>query len=307
MKDNFPITEVQQFINTLPDYKSFKVEKTGNGGVSTDVFRLVSGSSTRYLRVALEGRSMSSEILAHKLLAGKGVKLPEVLNWQENPTDLGRSYIVTSEIPGVPAKNESDLPEKVFFEAGKQLALINSIPVDGFGWIDRRQPNVTKLRGIYSSYQEFALNNERIENMLNDLIMAEVIKNDLKGRYLRYVEERKNLVKCDQSYLSHGDFGNSHIFVNNSKYSGIIDFGDIRCTSVYHDLAHYYTYSSERFTPLLTGYQSVYSLGDDYMPKIEFVAMLFVIGKLWWMSKNYPKPLNRKRDEFKLLSRVLRG
>jgi hypothetical protein len=54
-------------------------------------------------------------------------------------TELRRSVMVTSEIPVRPIE-AGDRPEAiraVYLEAGRDLAAINQIGVEGFGWIAR--------------------------------------------------------------------------------------------------------------------------------------------------------------------------
>jgi len=307
MKKHFTLDQIQDFINNVPDFRACVVKHVDDAGVSTEVYKLIRDKDVFYLRIADEGENMSSEALVHKLLTEKGVKVPKVLCCEDFNKKLGRSYMITSEIVGVPLKKDKKATRESLLEVGKQLALINSIPVKGFGWLDRNKPNAQELVGCYSTYEEFALNQERISNMLDYLVEKGVFSRPLSEKYLCYVNDNKNLLaNCDQAYLAHGDFSIPHIFFQNGEYVGIIDFGDIRCTSIYHDLAHFYTYNREYFEGVLEGYKTVKKLESDCMSKIEFVAMLFAVGKLWWVAKNIPKKLTSVHPALFLIKSMLK-
>jgi fructosamine-3-kinase len=134
MNEKFEISGVQDFIATVPGFKDCVVRAV-DGGVSTEVYKLTRGDDAFYLRIAPENESMASEALAHRLLLEKGVQVPQVLVSGDKNNILGRSYLVTSEIAGAPYSKESIKSPEVIFEAGKQLALINSIHVRNFGSI----------------------------------------------------------------------------------------------------------------------------------------------------------------------------
>jgi len=307
MKKHFTIDQIQNFIGSILEFRTCTAKYVDDAGVSTEVYKLVRDEDIFYLRIASEGENMSSEALVHKLLAEKGVKVPKVLCFEDFNKKLGKSYMITGELVGVPLKKDRKATRKSLIEVGKQLALINSIPVKGFGWLDRNKPDMQELVGCYSTYEEFALNQERISNMLDYLVEREVFSYPLSDKYLRYVNDHKDLLAgCDQAYLAHGDFSATHIFFKNGEYVGIIDFGDIRCTSIYHDLAHFYTYNREYFEDVFKGYKAVKKLESGYMSKIEFVAMLFAVGKLWWVAKNIPKKLTSVHPALFLVKSVLK-
>jgi len=305
MENKINVKSIEALIKRLPKFKDCIVRRVKDSGVSTEVFRLIGKKQNYYLRLSDFKENISTEVLAHKMIIEKGVKAPIVLYYEDFNKLINRSFIITTEIRGKPVKKIKNLPKKVLIEAGKQLALINSIPIKSFGWFDCSKPNAKKLEAEYKNYQDFALDFSNIEAMLNDLKKAKIFNKGFSKKYLEYIRKNQNLIKCKQAYLAHGDFCEDHIYVYKNKYSGIIDFGDIRATSQYHDLAHFYKYSSKYFDSLLEGYRIINSLEDDYMQKIEFVATLFTLGKLWHKMKNCPEQLKKKRNDFELLKSVL--
>lgn len=44
----------------------------------------------------------------------------------------------------------------------------------------------------------------------------------------------------EQGYLAHGDFDTTHIYQDNGRYTGIIDFGEIRGADRWYDLGYFH-------------------------------------------------------------------
>ena len=288
-KMKFLPSQLERFLVSVSGFRGSSVEYVDDG-VSTEVYKVIKKGQVYYLRIIDDDETASPEVLAHELILKKGVSAPRVACWKDFDKKLkGRSWMIKEEIPGGPLKGKSEKERRVIYAAGRDLALINSINSDGFGWIRRDKESANKLIGCYPSFEEFIFDMRRIENMLRDLVKLGILEKSLVKKYLKYVAGRKSLVICPEGHLSHGDFDLSHIFVKESEYTGIIDFGDIRLTSVYHDLAHFYTFAPKYFQDLLKGYLSVTRLDNGYMEKIDLIAVLFALGKLWWRAKNMPK------------------
>jgi len=117
-------------------------------GVSTYVYRIQRDASVFYLRVLPEeGASFAPEMRVHQLLRERGVKVPEVVYFEHYNQALQRSVMVTTEMRGRHigfCSEENDL-RNILIEAGKDLAVINTILVKGFGWIRRDRDEVGLL------------------------------------------------------------------------------------------------------------------------------------------------------------------
>lgn len=276
-------------LNILSD--SYQIEYVEES-FSTDVFRLLDNAQVYYLRIAPKRENFSSEVVAHNLLLNRGVKVPKILYAEDFNQDLGRSLMITSEIKGQSTKllKDEDKLKQVVAKAGEQLALANSIPVKGFGWLDRTKKNVKELKGVYDNYEEFAY--RRLDSLLRTLVEEEILDKETAKQILKVLKKYKYIfADYNQAYLAHGDFDAGHIYQNDGTYTGIIDWGDIRATSIYHDLAHFETFSGDLFDLLITGYQRVKNLPADYQLRIGLEGLSFALGKLWWTAKNRPEKL----------------
>ena len=114
-------------------------------GVSTYVYRVIHEGKSIYLRVLPENTSFAIEAKAHSTMLNLGVNVPIPVYYEHKNDLLGKSIMLTSEISGrCIDRCDSDIAD-VLVTAGKQLAIINSINVDGFSWINR-DINVNRIR-----------------------------------------------------------------------------------------------------------------------------------------------------------------
>jgi len=303
MKTGLDINTIHRVISNS-EFKGYEITNVEEG-VSTDVFRLSKNSIKLYLRVLPKEEKALLQVIAHRKMKEKNITVPEVLSFEEDVALLeNRSYMVVSEIAGASIKSSNlskNEKEKVIIEAGKQIALVNSINVKGVGWIDDNLKDELIANG--SNYDDFAINN--LSKMLNDLENQNIVPKDLSKKVFNYIMGNKVLFDIqDSSFLAHGDFGVDHIYQNNGNYSGIIDFGDIRGTTKFHDMSHIYTFDGEFFNSLVYGYKEVFQLPDDYLERVKLESVLFGVGKLWWVAKSRPDKL-KDHPVLKLFSRTL--
>lgn len=284
-KSDVSLVLLQDLIDAiLPSALPWTVERTA-AGISTQVYRLRRGTEVLYLRVAEEQAAhFAPEVYVHTLLRAQGALVPAIVFYVPYHAPLDRSILVTSEIPGTPLGQHplDAATAAVLRAAGRDLALINQVPVTGFGWITRETEIVTRLTAEHARYREFAL--ERFEDYLT-LLGQQV----LTGREV--VAIRAALTRHDaymnvaQAGLAHGDFDVSHIYQHEGRYSGIIDFGEIRGTDSFYDLGHFNLQDGETLPALLLpalldGYREVTPLPTDHLARINVVSLVIGVRAL---------------------------
>lgn len=248
-------------------------------GVSTFVYRLTDGEHSRYLRVLPEvGSTFAPEVRVHELLRERGVLVPEVLRYEPYVAALGLSAMVTTTIPGQSLARQRLGPASpaILAAAGRDLALINSIEVAGFGWLERRSSQPAALTADHPS--NWAFLTAYLEHDLARL-GAEIFDRAEVAALRAIVARHSSWLDVPQAHLAHGDFDLTHIFAYEGRYSGIIDFGEIRGTDPWYDLGHFALRDGERFAvpslpALLTGYRSVTPLPTDAAARIAFSSLL---------------------------------
>ena len=255
------------------------VERTEKG-LSTYLFRIRTRTETFYIRFLPEDASFAAEVLVHNILLEKGVIVPRVIAWEHRNEETGLSIMITDEIPGVPAQDEwpSRNAREILNEAGRQITLVHEVPVDGFGWIDRNSYHA--LKGVNTTFRDFF--NEGLADSLEMLDRFDFSKKEI-NRISRLVETACRILDTGNAVLIHGDFDTSQILHRNGKYTGMIDFGEIRGCNPLVDLATCLLFDGRKrplaYEYILEGYRETVRLSDNDLCGVElFVLYRTVIG-----------------------------
>jgi aminoglycoside phosphotransferase (APT) family kinase protein len=265
------------------------------GGVSTPVYRIARGGVTLYLRLAEEREaSLAPEVLAHRWLRERGVRVPEIVYYDMFNEPLQRAVMVTTEIPGrsLAADYQGIDVGRVLVAAGRDLAVINAHPVSGFGFVRRDRRQASCLEAEFPTWREFALGEmdrhlAALSAFLDDEAIAAI------GDAL---DQHVPLLETPQAVLAHGDFDLTHIYHVHGDYSGVIDFGEMRGADPFYDLGHFALHDGE-FLPdsmlshLLAGYRQAAPLPLDHERRIQLWSVLIGVRAL-------ARSVNRPRSAY---------
>jgi aminoglycoside phosphotransferase (APT) family kinase protein len=272
-------------------------------GVSTYVYRITFPHETFYLRVLPEeGASFSPEVTVHTQLGQMQIKVPEVIHFEHYNEMLQRSVMVTAEIKGQSISKSSTLSleemEEILREVGRDLACLNSVLVEGFGWVRRDSPEARYLRAEWPAHRAFAL-----EYWGPDLAyLAEHVLQRSEVAWLeRVLSRHDSWLDSEQGYLAHGDFDTTQIYQENGRYTGIIDFGEIRGADRWYDLGHFHMRDGEllpfQLLPaLVSGYREMVSLPLDYEQHIRFTGLLINVRTLARSLQKHPPGRHTKHQ-----------
>lgn len=253
-------------------------------GRSTPVFRVRRDGVTFYLRLAeTNAASLAPEAMVHARLRERGALVPAVVAFAPFDAALGRSAMVTTEVPGRPIDDGLAGPRlgSVLAAAGRDLARMHTLAVDGFGWIERPGP-AGRLRAEHPTQRAFAL--DRFGDHLARLSGG--VLTGAEARAIdRVVADRAAWLDDGPARLAHGDLDATHIFHVNGRYSGLIDFGEIRGADRCYDLGHVALHDGERLPEpmlpgLLAGYRRVAPLPANAERRVNLWALLIGVRAL---------------------------
>jgi len=118
-----------------------------------------------------------------------------------------------------------------------------------------------------------------------------------------------------EALLQHGDFDVTQIFCAGGRYTGLIDFGEIRGAEPLFDLGHFHLHDRETnpvtlLPALLRGYQRVRSLPADHRESIRRSAILLGLRQLCrWLGppRNHPPGSLAVRHRVQRIIELTRG
>ncbi len=267
----------------------FAVERAPRG-MSTPVYRLQRDGECLYLRMSEDpGGSMRAEVLVHEHLREMGVSVPEVVALDDAP-EIGRGVMLVREVPGQPLASATGVERApILHAAGRDLARINSVAVDGFGWVRRDEPTWPP-RGEDPTYAAF------IDGPAAPLgLVADLLRTDGARRAL---DDRFAAARSDDppSRLAHGDFDATHIYQRDGHYTGVIDLGEVRGAEPHYDLAYFLVQdTAEPMLPdLLLRYADLETIPDDLDVRLRRSATVIVATQLCrWIARDGVESLGR--------------
>jgi Ser/Thr protein kinase RdoA (MazF antagonist) len=259
-----------------------RVDRTP-AGVAAQVYRVDAAERVLYVRIAEEDHedlSVDAALLEH--LRAEGLRVPQVVHVEPFDQDLGRSVLIMSEIAGAPLAHCRDegAARRVARAAGRELAVLNRVRVQGFGWVQRRAP-VWPLRGTFQDYAEFVVSD--LPDPWPGPLASLFSTWELERFWSLVAGERRR--ELGGARLAHGDFDPTPIFQADGRYSGLIDFGEIRGTEPLFDLGHFCLHDREH-TPIpllgevLAGYGDVASLPAGHEELVRRSAALLGLRQL---------------------------
>ena len=252
-------------------------------GVAAQVYRVQAADRVVYVRIAEEDHedlSVDAALLEH--LRGEGLRVPPVVHVEPFDQDLGRSVLIMGEIAGEPLAQCRDrrAARRVARAAGRELAVLNGIGVAGFGWVQRRAP-AWPLRATFRDYGEFVVS--YLPDPWPGPLAALFPASELDRLWELVAGERRR--ELGGAWLAHGDFDTSPIFQADGRYTGLIDFGEIRGTEPLFDLGHFLLQEQERapiplVDDLVAGYGEVVALPAGHEELIRRSAVLLGLRQL---------------------------
>lgn len=252
-------------------------------GVAAQVYRVETTERVLYVRLAEEDHedlSIDAALLEH--LRANGLHVPSVVHVAPFDQTLGCSLLIMGEIPGEPlaeCRNE-DAARRVARAAGAELGVLNAVTVQGYGWVQRRPP-VWPLRGRLRDYADFVV--AYLPDPWPWPLAALFSAPELDRLWELVASKRGREVRG--AWLAHGDFDATAILHLDGRYSGLIDFGEIRGTEPLFDLGHFLLHDQEHpparlLDDLLAGYGEVVALPDGHEQLVRRSAVLLGLRQL---------------------------
>ena len=238
------------------------------------------------------------------------MRVAEFVHVEPFVAGIDRSVLITTEVPGASLAEVDDpaVAATVAEDAGRNLALLGGLPVDGYGFVRRLGPG-WPLRAEYPCHDTFVTSHLPRP-------WPGVFASLFGGRELEALHDLIE-VECAgppaRAVLAHGDFDVTPIFCARGRYTGLIDLGEIRGAEPLFDLGHFLLHDRETLPvsllpAVLRGYQDVRPLPADHAERIRRSAVLLGLRQLCrWLGPpralglDHPAVLGRARRITQLL------
>jgi len=193
---------------------------------------LVTMPDGRLVFKAGPGDSVRLEAWVSATLRPLGVRVPAVVAVDTSHARFPLDYLLMEEIPGVPLagwpsdRELSDLDlgrpdtQAVLREAGRQLRVVHSVPMPGFGPLTA----VPRPAGRRASWREHI--GAEARGHLESLVRAGVLAAAEAAVARAVLDPRVDRLELATGVLLHGDFIARHLFVlpGEMRLTGILDF-----------------------------------------------------------------------------------
>lgn len=297
----------QLALHIFPSAAHCCIERVTEGG-STWVYRLRRRHETFYLRILPEAEnSFAPEKFIYQRLRALGVRVPEVVFFEHHNDLVRHSIMVTTEIPGVAVGYGKDrlALHDVVFQAGQELAIVHSLPVDRFGWIRRDSEQVDQLRAEYKSCAAWL--QQDTEPAIAVLQHAGIVRKHEAQALVNLLQQTQARWEDQPAQLAHGDFDPTHIFHHGGTYTGMIDFGEIRGTPRWYDVGHFAVENADLLPFLLDGYAGTTPFEADDWQCIHMWSLLIAVRRAaQWLLKRegqvYPPDVAAIRRGLQMLT-----
>lgn len=213
---------------------------------------------------------------SHNLNAYKTLKVTD------NDGEHSFSYMVIQKLPGralskyIEANPKKD--DELATVAGREMARLHAIKVDGYGFFDNRLAKSGKLKGIHDNFKKHVL--AGLDFNLDILQSLKFIDKTEVRKIHKHLNGSK-IPNIENSALIHNDFADWNLLTDGQQITGVLDWDECFAGDPIADLGCWTTfYDMKRLKPFLKGYKEAYELPKDFEERLWFYRLRYLVSKL---------------------------
>ncbi|MGO8960511.1 MAG: phosphotransferase family protein [Streptosporangiaceae bacterium] len=170
--------------------------------------------------------SIKPEVAVLQLLANRGVAVPVIVAADPDGTQTGIPCVLIGHVGGKPLSHES----REFAAAGKILRQVHDISLNRYGSLTS---DPAGLHGKSATWQDVVA--DRLTG-LKPIAEAGLVEPALLARAIAAVKDNAQMLSGPEpGRLLHGDFHPRHVYADNGRITGIIDWSDASCGDPLYD------------------------------------------------------------------------
>lgn len=271
---------IAHYVATLvPAWRDLHVERVAEG-VSTIVYRVCAADHIAYLRICPDaGVSLAAEVAAHRQLIAMGLRVPQVLHFEPHNPIFQRSLMLVRAVPGRAIGSQPPpRVDLVLRQAGREIARLNQISVQGYGWANRIVPTTGGLAAEYATLAAWL--QAHFAKPIQALTLCDGLSGQAVEQVVLLLERAGDLFAHEAAVLAHGDFDVTHIYFQHDDYTGMIDLGEIRGAPWFYDLSHFAIENGPLLPELLAGYRDVRSYTPTDLANLKLMSVLIAARRI---------------------------
>jgi aminoglycoside phosphotransferase (APT) family kinase protein len=174
------------------------------------------------------------------------VAVPHAVLLPANPT-FPNDLLLLDVLPGRAAKRD----DEVLADAGRSLRQVHDMRLPGFGLVGTGQRQLTGTSDSWAGFLHSAV--AEASRTIPVDVMPAVMQDEVAAQLSQH-HIRTHLAGIDQGVLLHGDLMPRHVWNDEGRLAGLIDWGDAMVGDPLFDLARFSMASEEAFERFLRGY-----------------------------------------------------
>jgi len=220
----------------------------------------------------------------------KGIPVPRILEIYEAKNEDDMDFMLCSLTPGINMdiylRDHADAEQQLLVCAGKQMATIHSIRVEGFGFFNNQiAKEKNELVGIHKNYHDFIWSG--LEENLDRLVGFNILTT-LQADKIKQIFITMNFEPIGRPCLVHNDMADWNLLTDGTELTGVLDWDECHAGDPIADLACWSTfYSIERLEQFLKGYMMIQTLPKDYDKRFHYYRLRYTISKMALRCKRY--------------------
>jgi len=200
------------------------------------------------------------------------------------------AFQIITKMPGKNMKTyfmeNPDSTDRLTIMAGKMMARLHKIPVDGFGPFDNEIAKTGKLTGLHNTF--ISAIRASLTFNLEQLQCFDVISAKNADGLDRLFSANNHLLCADSAILVHNDFADHNLLTDGADITAILDWDECVGGTAVSDIACWSTfYDQKRTEKFLEGYFSVSDAIPDFQEKFNLLFLRYLIMKMTLRVRRY--------------------
>ncbi|MEX1009693.1 MAG: aminoglycoside phosphotransferase family protein [Acidimicrobiia bacterium] len=227
----------------------------------------------RYLVKCGATDSVRAEAWVCDRVREEGVPAPAIVDVDLSKEQLPLAFLVMEHVGGAPVDDSSSALET----AGAHLRVVHAIELDGFGWLGASESGD---RGTQPTWFDAMTEGT---GSLAAVVDAGLLPARTVADVERVVDRHRDILDAVQSAcLLHGDFHPRHVFADDRRLCGIIDWGDATAGDPLFDLGRVLRSGRAALDRMLVSYGPLPVGGDELERRLQLYLCLWVASSVSW-------------------------